>query len=272
MLTFLFPAWQGAGDQAVYRGALAMQQFTTQLSMIQADISLSDDLEKKNGIVGYDTILKQIAAARLMLERQSCTKMLTLGGGCDAEILPVSYLNRLYTGDLALVWLDAHGDLNIPASSPSGLFHGMPLRCLLGEGDVQLRTQCFSFLDTHQIVLAGGRDYDEPELAYINNHNISCITSQELEDGQGLYEVLHNKGYSRVYVHIDLDVLCPAVFPSVMCPTPGGISAVTLTKTLNNLHAQFEVVGIGIVEYAPERGDCENNLHKIIASCENILA
>ncbi len=272
MLTFLFPAWQGAGDKAVYHGALAMQKITTQLSMIQADISLSDELEKKNGIIGYDTLLKQIAAARLMIERQSVTRMLTLGGGCDAEILPVSYLNRLYAGDLALVWLDAHGDLNTPASSPSSLFHGMPLRCLLNEGDGQMRTQCLSFLDTQQVVLAGGRDYDEPELAYIKDHHIPCITPPELEDGHSLYEILHNKGYSRVYVHIDLDVLCPSVFPSVMCPTPGGISAVTLTETLNNLHAQFEVVGIGIVEYAPERGDCENILQEIIASCEDILA
>jgi arginase len=59
---------------------------------------------------------------------------------------PISYLNKLYGGDLAVVWFDAHGDLNSPATSVSQNFHGMPLRCLLGDGEETLKSACFSLL------------------------------------------------------------------------------------------------------------------------------
>ncbi len=272
MVTFYFPAWQGAGNKAVYHGAAAMQTLLTHQQVIQPEISLSEDLVKKNGIIGYDTILQQLSAARLLLAAQSCTKMLTIGGGCDAEILPVSYLNQKYGGDLAIVWFDAHGDLNTPESSPSGLFHGMPLRCLLNEGDEQLGNQCFSYLQHHQVVFACGRDFDAPELIYMAENIIPCIATEELTDSHALCHTLAKKAYRRIYVHIDLDVLDPMEFPSVMCPTPGGISVQKLIDTLYALHDGFDVVGIGIVEYVPGHGGCDHTLQSIIACCEDILA
>ncbi len=269
---FLFPVWQGAGDKAVYHGALAAQKLAAQPAMIKADVSLADDLDIKNGIIGYDAIIRQLSAARRVLENECCPKLLTIGGGCDAEMLPISYLNRQYNGDLAVIWFDAHGDLNTPASSPSGLFHGMPLRCLLNEGDEQIKSQCFSYLQPRQIIFAGCRDFDEPEQVYICDNGISCLPPKALNSKRSLCDTLAGKAYRRVYAHIDLDVLCPESFSSVMCPTPGGISAEQLIDTLYQLHAEFEVVGIGIVEYVLGRSECEKALQKILACCEDILA
>ena len=270
--TFLFPVWQGAGDKAVYHGAMVMQQHAASAHVMPVGISLTDGLDRRNGIIGYDVIVRQLSEARQILAQQSCSKVLTLGGGCDAEILPISYLNRLYNGDLTVVWFDAHGDLNTPTSSPSGLFHGMPLRCLLDEGDAQIRNHCFSHLQPRQIVFAGCRDIDEPERLYICNNNIVCIAPQELKNGHSLCNALPEKVYRRVYIHIDLDVLDPECFPSVMCPVSGGISVETLIKTLCELHAEVEIVGIGIVEYVPGRDHCEKGLQRIISCCEDILA
>ena len=59
-----------------------------------------------------------------------------IGGTCGAEIAPVAYLNNHYESDLAILWFDAHGDLNTPKTSLSGHFHGMVLRTLLGEGQL----------------------------------------------------------------------------------------------------------------------------------------
>jgi arginase len=50
--------------------------------------------------------------------------VVTVGGTCGVEAAPVAYLNERYAGDLAIVWFDAHGDLNAPDTSPSGHFHG----------------------------------------------------------------------------------------------------------------------------------------------------
>ena len=67
-------------------------------------------------------------------------KLFTLGGGCDADVPCLLYLNEEYRGDLTVIWFDAHGDLNTPEESATSLFYGMPLRSLM---DVK----CFGLLE-----------------------------------------------------------------------------------------------------------------------------
>ncbi|WP_368501527.1 arginase family protein [Phascolarctobacterium sp.] len=57
--------------------------------------------------------------------------MFSVGGGCDADVPVIAYLNKKYGGKLTVLWLDAHGDLNSPQESQTGLFYGMPARTLL---------------------------------------------------------------------------------------------------------------------------------------------
>lgn len=271
-LAYVFPQWQGAGDKALYHGALEMKELLTLPQVEQVSVSLLDDLTTKNEIIGYDAITKQLTAGRTTLDQDNWDKIISIGGGCDIEMLPVSYLNQKYGGDLAVVWFDAHGDLNTPASSPSRLFHGMPLRCLLDEGDEQIRRTCFSFLQPQQIVMAGCRDLDAPEQAYINANSIACVSIVEIESGNRLIDILTAKCYHHVYIHIDLDVLNPKEFPDVMCPTSGGLAVDMLVKTLKDLQAHFGIVGSSIVEYVPGRKDSIKALREIISCCESILA
>ena len=93
--------------------------------------------------------------------------VVTVGGTCGVEAAPVAYLNEQYDGDLAIVWFDAHGDLNAPATSPSGHFHGMVLRTLLGEGPHEYVGELRRPLRPAQLFLAGTRDLDPEESAYI---------------------------------------------------------------------------------------------------------
>lgn len=271
-LAFVFPQWQGAGDKALYHGALEMKKLLTLPQIKQVSDSLSGNLTTKNGIIGYDAITEQLTAARTVLEQDYWDKILSIGGGCDIEMLPVSYLNQKHGGDLAVVWFDSHGDLNTPKSSPSCLFHGMPLRCLLGDGDEQLRQSCFSFLTPHQIVMAGCRDLDAPEQAYIDANNIACVSVGEIEAGGTLVDTLIAKSYRHVYIHIDLDVLNPKEFPDVMCPTSGGLSVDMFVKTLKDLQSHFDIAGASIVEYVPGRKGSIKALREIISCCESLLA
>src|SRR5213595_2973567 len=82
---------------------------------------------------------------------------LVLGGCCCAHIGAVEGLATRH-GRLALVWLDAHGDLNTPESSPSGNLWGMPFRIILDAGDVAVENAA----------LLGARNLDEPEQQYID--------------------------------------------------------------------------------------------------------
>ncbi len=270
-LAIVFPQWQGAGDKALYHGALEMKKLLTLPQIEQIDVSLSDSLTTKNGIIGYDAITEQLTTARMVLKQDSWDKILSIGGGCDIEMLPVSYLNQKYGGDLAVIWFDAHGDLNTSDSSPSRLFHGMPLRCLLGDGDEQLRKICFSYLQPQQIVMAGCRNLDAPEQAYINANNIAFVSIGEIESSGSLTDTLIEKSYRHIYIHIDLDVLNPQSFPAVMCPTPGGLTVDALVKTLQDLQSHFDIAGVSVVEYVPGQKDSNKALRYIISCCENVL-
>jgi hypothetical protein len=121
---------------------------------------------------------------------------LVLGGCCCSHVGAVRELARRY-GRVAVVWIDAHGDLNTPASSPSGNAWGMPLRMLIDAGDVAAA----------DVTLLGARSLDPPEEAFI------AATGIRLELGD-LPE--------RVYVALDCDVLEPGEL-DVFMPEPAGL-------------------------------------------------
>ena len=166
------------------------------------------------------------------------------------EAAPVAYLNERYGGDLAVVWLDAHGDLNTPASSPSGNFHGMVLRTLLGDGPSQYTAVLGRPLTPSQIFLAATRDLDPPEQAFVEATAISVTTPAELPSSDVLARRIAAAGFTHVYVHLDLDALDPGEFADMLIPTPGGPRLDHVMSAVSHL-ADHDIVGFSIVEYVP---------------------
>ncbi|MEV0195130.1 arginase family protein [Nonomuraea sp. NPDC050691] len=103
--------------------------------------------------------------------------VVTAGGDCGVELEPVAEALRRHGDRLVVVWFDAHGDLNTPATSPSGAFHGMVLRALTGEGPAGLVAD--EPLDPRRIVLAAVRDLDPGETAFIQATGIQQITGPD---------------------------------------------------------------------------------------------
>jgi len=120
---------------------------------------------------------------------------LVLGGCCCAHVGAVRELARRH-GRVAVVWLDAHGDLNTPESSPSGNAWGMPLRMLIDAGDVAAT----------DVTLLGARNLDPPEEEFVAAAGIR----REVAD---LPE--------HVYVALDCDVFEPGEL-DVFMPEPRG--------------------------------------------------
>jgi DNA-directed RNA polymerase subunit RPC12/RpoP len=131
-----------------------------------------------------------------------------LGGSCCAHVGAVRELVRRH-GRTGVVWLDSHGDLNTPESSPSGNAWGMPLRMLIDAGDVA----------PEDVILLGARNLDPPEVRFIASAGIR----QELGD---LPE--------QVYVALDLDVIRPGQL-DVFMPEPGGPGLDELEQLLAGL-------------------------------------
>jgi hypothetical protein len=128
--------------------------------------------------------------------RELPSRPLVLGGCCCAHVGAVRELARRH-GRVGVVWIDAHGDLNTPESSPSGNAWGMPLRMLIDAGDVA----------SEDVTLLGARSLDPPEEAFIAAAGIR----------RELGELPPN-----VYVALDCDVVEPAEL-DVWMPEPGGI-------------------------------------------------
>ena len=131
---------------------------------------------------------------------------------------------------IGLLWVDAHGDMNTPASSGSGNVHGMPLAALLGPEPSELsRIGGFSpkVLPEHT-VLIGIRNLDEREKEIVRASKVHVFTMKDI-DRSGIASVveqalqLANSGTAGIHVSFDLDVCDPAVAPGVGTPVKGGL-------------------------------------------------
>ena len=152
-------------------------------------------------VIEEDTVDDQIAAQM----RDLPDRPLVLGGCCCAHVGAVRELARRH-GRLGVVWIDAHGDLNTPSTSPSGNTWGMPLRMLVEAGDV----------DPRDVTLLGARALDPPEEEFI------AVAGIERKLGD-LPE--------RVYVALDADAVDPAEV-DVFMPEPGGFTLDELERVL----------------------------------------
>jgi arginase len=131
---------------------------------------------------------------------------------------------------LGLLWVDAHGDMNTPATSLSGNVHGMPLAALLGPEPAELsRLGGFSpkVLPAHT-VLIGVRNLDEREKVAVRDSHMHVFTMKDI-DRQGIASIveqavnLAGNGTAGIHVSFDLDVCDPMIAPGVGTPVKGGL-------------------------------------------------
>lgn len=271
------PDWQSSGpDPALYHGAHELRAHLDELCRFH-DVAVRPDREitGDHRIVGYPSILGQFDELRSLIDATLPSATFLAAGTCGMEVMPVSYLNRRFEGDLTVVWFDAHADLNTPESSPSGTFHGMPLRTILGEGDDAMLSRTYSVLDPRQIVLAGVREFDEAERSFAVQESMQLVTATELRSGAGsgaLHAALRAAVSRNVYVHIDFDVLDAAAFPGVYMPAAGGLSVGELETAVAAVTGTYRLVGASMVELAPasepasraEIGDAVRRLYRAL--------
>lgn len=264
-LNLYFPQWQGSGTTSeIYKGAIAIKsKLLGKINFMEIEQPPDEKLETSLNVIGYQRILSNLERAKAIIEENKPDKVFTLGGDCGIEVAPVTYLNQHYGSDLLVLWIDAHGDLNTPESSPSKTFHGMPLRMILGEGDSVLMKKAFSVLEPSQVILAGVRDLDQPEEQYIQENNITLMGVKVFEF-DNLFQIIKAKNKQNIYVHLDLDVIDPMEFPDVKCPTANGVSLKKLKNVAANLTKNFNVVGGSVVEYTPKTDSVDENVLELL--------
>ena len=253
-LNLVFPQWQGSWpDSSTYHGALDMiRRYFDDTAYELIPVSPVDEGVAKHNIAAYQAVYDQLAFAKEVIDNAAPDTLFSIGGGCDADVTSIAYMNRKLGGNLVVLWLDAHADLNIPETSASKLLYGMPVRTLIGEGDPALIRLLGTKLLPEQVIQLGVRDIDPPEKEYLDHGRVRGFTVEEIEnDLAPVVAAIRSRGRDNLYIHIDLDVLEPALFPYVPLPSAGGLSPETLTRLLRRLAAAFYIPGIGLYEYMP---------------------
>ena len=267
-LSLLLPEWQGyAVDSAVADAARALAASFSHGAFVEVQTPMTEPLTLEEGVVGLAAIARQAQMAVEAITAQRPSRIFTIAGTCGAELGPVSYLNARYRGDLAVVWLDAHGDLNTPETSPSAHFHGMVLRTLLGAGPESLVRLLPRRLSADQIVLAGVRDLDRDEVIFISDAAITRLSPADLLVPDRVSGRVRATGFTKVYIHLDLDVLDPVEFPDALMRTPGGPTIDQVVDTIRHLDASFDVVGFSVVEFRERTADAVARAERLIKRC-----
>jgi len=175
------------------------------------------------GVVDRDTLEEQSAALAAMLP----AKPIVLGGCCCTHVGAARGLASR-VDRLGVVWIDAHGDLNTPESSPSGNLWGMPLRMLLDEGVVA----------PDDVALVGVRNLDPSEVEYLSETGIDGSLERALA------------GVDAVYVALDFDVLDPSE-ADVFMAEPNGASPDEIEAVLRETGARAAIGGVGVTGFVP---------------------
>ncbi|MDQ2994403.1 MAG: arginase [Pseudomonadota bacterium] len=250
----------GAGDAGTRDGPQAIAQH------LGANISEAERFHPSMDLQGLDAIpilaeintsLAQHTEALTLANR----RFITLGGDHSCAIgtwSGVASALQRRKEHLGLIWFDAHMDSHTPATTPSNNIHGMPLACLLGEGDLLL-TRILSAnpkVQPANLCLIGVRSFESEEQALLERLKVRVFTMQDIEQ-RGLEAILQEAlaiataettGFG---ISFDLDALDPNDAPGVGSPAPDGLRGAPLLKALKSWQNHPQLIGLEIAEYNP---------------------
>ena len=218
----------GAGPLRVLASGIAAQLGAT---VSQMDIGPAGDWRDVN--LGIAEAVRQ--------SRGQGELPVVVAGNCNSCL---GTLAGIDSPDAGIVWFDAHADFHTRETTVSGSLEGMSLT---------LATE--QLVPAHRVVLAGGRDLDPGEDERVRERLL------HIPDGNLRWRGL--RPCEEVYVHIDVDVLDPAISPGVNFQGPGGLDTQTLTDALAFTFESRRVAAVAVVNYNPDR-DQANRTRNII--------
>ncbi|KRE26113.1 arginase family protein [Agromyces sp. Soil535] len=255
------PLWQGSVSARAMShadGAIAIQGDLPSAATIVVEVPVEAGDSLGTGVRRYSALrrVRERAEEALALVPDWA---LTIGGDCSASLAAVAHASRRTGGDLAVLWLDAQPDLNTPESSPSGGFGGMTLRAIAGDGAEGLALDETTKVAPARLVLGGIRAIDDEERRFIDEHDVTVLTVEDLSDPTVVVAALEQTGASQVFVHIDLDVLDPSALAGLSYPMPFGIDAAALAALLRAVATRFPLAGAAIAGFAPNSPESAND-------------
>jgi len=255
------PQWQGSASSKapqLVAGARRAAELIPADAVVTVPV-LETSGKKVSGIHALDVLVENQRLTQLTLAGID-GRVITVGGDCSVDIAPIAAARTRYGDALTVLWIDAHPDVYSPETLPSGAFHAMVVRALLGDGPAGLTPE--EPLTPQQIVIAGERAHVPSEHEYLAR---TGLRRHGVEDLERILDGLSGP----VYVHIDLDVLEPTDFSSTCYPEPNGVEAERLIDLVNQVD---DIVGAALTEHAPSGDHIDASEAEIIRRLGAALA
>lgn len=210
------------------------------------------------GEIARASVLLSKAVERILERRRF---PLVLGGDHSIAIGTIAGVAahcRRHHRRLGLLWVDAHGDIHVPRTSPSGNIHGMPLAALFGMGPKELTTVggAGAKLDPTRVALVGIRSLEDGERRHLHDLGIRVYTMSEI-DRDGIHTVMSDAlarvtdGTDALHVSFDLDAVDPSLAPGVGTPVKGGLDLREAHTIMELIAASRRMTSMEVVEVNP---------------------
>ena len=276
---YTLSSYRGMGDApiALRKGGLA-ESLGSPLDSGDVEIPrLKKDMaEGKTRNLTHFRNATSLTYARTKASKQE--RLLILGGECSETVGVMAGLAEAYGGKPGMLWLDAHGDFNIPETSPSGYIGGMCLAfaCGMAPG-LDLGTgQAPPPLAGERLVHVGSRALDPPEVAAFNSSPAKLFTAQQVKK-TGAADVaeeaarhLDNRS-DWIACHLDVDVIDPGLIPSVNYPTPGGLTIEETSIIIRKLIETGKMRALELAAYNPSKDRGAASAKRIIELMKTVL-
>jgi arginase len=239
----IYGAWKSPGR---YIKAGIIEQLEQRGHHVQVE-SIRQDQEYKNELEATVAVNQKLAPVVADALHKGEFPLI-LGGSCDVSLGIFAAFEHARTG---IVWFDAHGDLNTPETSQSGLFIGMSLGILTGLGHQTLwqeiahsmpgtpeteKNARLDPVDIERVLLVDVRDLDPGEKGTVDKYAVLVEQAEKLAHNpeHSLLNTLAARA-DDVYIHVDIDILDPQEAPGVDFPVVGGSSSETVIEAINSV-------------------------------------
>lgn len=231
----------------------------------------NDKMKYLDEIVKSNTIL----ADKVYKSLENNFLPITIGGDHSLSLGSIAGCSKYYGNDMAVVWIDAHGDINTNNTSPSGNIHGMPLSASMGIGHESLTNIYYNNMKIkpENAFILAARDLDAGELDLIDKYNLNVWTIKDIND-KGLNMVLKefndklNKlSIAGIHLSFDIDSLDPSYVPGTGTPVNEGLTFTESQQIIEYIIGTNLVKSLDFVEFNPSLD--KNN--KTLETCIELL-
>ncbi|MEG6521932.1 arginase family protein [Desulfotomaculum sp. 1211_IL3151] len=263
-IRLIAPDWQGGNKREYYFGAellswLAPKNDNQKEIKLDIEEPNNEELEKENGVVAQSIVKRNVRMAAEVLKKELPDKIITFGRNCLVSQAPFDYLHGKYGKELGVIWIDSHPDVSTPKEYYHE--HAMVLGNLLGAGDPELSKSVEFPFDSDQFLYVGLQKPLDLEVKLLEDLNLNyTVQDKNNLKFEEIQKWIKENGFTKIAIHLDLDVLDPNLFRSLYFSEPGVTEfpsesgKMTPKELLNILKGIFEkndVVGLTIAEFLP---------------------